>query len=63
MTNYKQSSEADGYFISDSGERVYFSFPVHSPEVIARGNALLDEIIEGAEYYNVSEKYYIQEFM
>ncbi len=63
MTNYKQSSEGGGYFISDSGKRVYFNFPVCSPEVIAQGNALLDEIIKGAKDNNVSENYYITEFL
>jgi hypothetical protein len=63
MTNYKESIESDGYYISNLGKRVYFEFPVCSPEVIAKGNALLDEIVKGAEYNNISEKYYIQEFM
>ena len=63
MTNYNESMESDGYYISNSGKRVYFESPVRSPEIIAQGNALLDEIVKGAEYNNVSEKYYIQEFM
>ena len=37
--------------------------PIWSDNDIAEGNALLEEILQGAEEHDVNPKYYIQEFV
>ena len=40
-----------------------FEYPVWSDDDIDEGNALLDEVLQGAKENNVKPQYYIQEFV
>jgi hypothetical protein len=61
MTDYIQPIQTELHY--DSVMDVHIELPVYSGEVIAQGNAMLDEMIKNAEDKAVSLDYYIREFM
>jgi len=61
MTYYKQPVQIETYICPISGYPV--EYPIWSDNEIAEGDALLNEILQGAEENNVKPQYYIQEFI
>ena len=61
MTYYKQPIGIETFACPITGHLV--EYPIWSDDVIEEGNALLEEILQGAEENDVNPKYYIQEFV
>jgi len=58
---YRQPIRIETYYDSETG--MHYEHPIYSSKVYAEVDALLNEILQGAEDNDIDPEYYIREFM